>query len=454
MDVFKYTTQWTEQKHAVILKRHKARQEIDGNGNWTGHLGGLSVGNRAVEFIWLRFMGYSANTFTQIIPAKKFQDMLQDDQLLSAPLAVLYWTAQGRSVKDVFGPFYLKPDLDTAYIETGSGGTRAILATDFVDKVQDPLPLCPRSNLRRLCHVISDIAGFSALVGFEVEVIFMRPVTGDSTDREYEMINKDHSWGSMSADDREYLKMIECIVRELSAVGLFVDNVHAECAPGQWEFVLPPADPVQAVDDLVKARHSITCVAESFGLRATLSPRPHTGKSPTGSHVHMSLNPVTQATQPLSDAFFAGVIAHLPSIMAFCMPQVASYERVAAGCRACGVYATWGWYNKETPLRRMRDNRFEIRVMDGLANPYLALGVANGKDPAKLSADEREATGAHRILPASLEESLVALECDQELIDLLGEQLVRVYLMVKRREADDFKAMDPLEQKRWLISKF
>lgn len=287
------------------------------------------------------------------------------------------------------------------------------------------------------------------------------------------MINKDHSWGSMSADDREYLKMIECIVRELSAVGLFVDNVHAECAPGQWEFVLPPADPVQAVDDLAKARHTITCVAESFGLRATLSPRPHTGKSPTGSHVDMSLNPVTQATQPLSDAFFAGVIAHLPSILVFCMPQVASYERVAAGCCACGVYATWGWYNKEIPLRRMRDNRFEIRVMDGLANPYLALssilaagnlgiqtkaslgtGVANGMDPAKLSADERDATGAHKVLPASLEESLAALECDQELIDLLGEQLVRVYLMIKRREADDFKAMDPSEQKRWLISEF
>ncbi|KAK6816116.1 hypothetical protein RU639_009088 [Aspergillus parasiticus] len=112
----------------------------------------------------------------------------------------------------------------------------------------------------------------------------------------------------------------------------------------------------------------------------------------------MSLNPVTQATQPLSDAFFAGVIAHLPSIRAFCMPQVASYGRVAADCRACGVYATWGWYNKETPLQCMRDNRLEIRVMDGLANLYLALssilaagilgiqtkvplgtGVANGK---------------------------------------------------------------------------
>ncbi|KAF7622141.1 hypothetical protein AFLA_008688 [Aspergillus flavus NRRL3357] len=75
-------------------------------------------------------------------------------------------------------------------------------------------------------------------------------------------------------------------------------------------------------------------------------------------------------------------------------------------------------------------------------------------DPAKLSADERDATGAHKVLPASLEESLAALECDQELIDLLGEQLVRVYLMIKRREADDFKAMDPSEQKRWLISEF
>ncbi|KAB8213809.1 hypothetical protein BDV33DRAFT_209882 [Aspergillus novoparasiticus] len=88
----------------------------------------------------------------------------------------------------------------------------------------------------------------------------------------------------------------------------------------------------------------------------------------------MSLNPVTQATQLLSDAFFGWAITHLPSILAFCMPQVASYGRVAADCRACGVYATWGWYNKETSLQRMRDNRFEIRVMDGLANLYLALG--------------------------------------------------------------------------------
>jgi glutamine synthetase len=65
-------------------------------------------------------------------------------------------------------------------------------------------------------------------------------------------------------------------------------------------------------------------------------------------------------------------------------------------------------------------------------------------DPATLSEEERASLGI-RPLPASLDESLDALERDPVLTEALGEPLVRAHLAVGRAQAAMAKDLSPEE---------
>ncbi|KAK6543814.1 hypothetical protein TWF694_000544 [Orbilia ellipsospora] len=58
----------------------------------------------------------------------------------------------------------------------------------------------------------------------------------------------------MTTEDKTYLTMLQDIARSLVDTGIMLEQFHAETAPGQWEFVLPSEEPLQAVDRLVQAR--------------------------------------------------------------------------------------------------------------------------------------------------------------------------------------------------------
>ncbi|KAJ5110289.1 hypothetical protein N7532_002934 [Penicillium argentinense] len=265
---------------------------------------------------------------------------------------------------------------------------------------------------------------------------------------------------------------MENIARMLLDLGIALEHFHCESAPGQWEFVLPPATPVQAVDTLLKARDTILAVARSFGVLATLHPRVSKDHSGTGAHVHISINPIGNCSMARSETFFAGIIDHMPSILAFTLPQEVSYERVQAGLWSGGEYACWGWENKDTPMRRVAENHFEFKLMDGLANPYLALtallssgldGLSNNthltagncdKAPTDMTLEERVVVGVETLLPKTIEDSLAALGRNERLAGFIGETLVSQYAAVKRSEAQFLLKMPVEERRRWLISKY
>lgn len=204
----------------------------------------------------------------------------------------------------------------------------------------------------------------SALVGFEIEVLFLK-----MDGKTYTPINENQSWACISADDFVYIELIENIVRALGEVGIFLEHFHSESAPGQWEFVLPPKAPVEAADTLLKARDTIRNIARAYKVHPTLYPRLPQEHAGTGSHVHISINPKEHEESLNPEWFFAGVLNHIPPILAFTLPQDISYDRIQAGLWSGGEYACWGWENKEAALRRIKDNYFEIKLMDGLPIP-------------------------------------------------------------------------------------
>ena len=85
----------------------------------------------------------------------------------------------------------------------------------------------------------------------------------------------------------------------------------------------------------------------------------------------------------------------------------------------------------------------ENRIPGGASNPYLVMAatIAAGIDGLRNKIEpppaiEGIAYGLQNVtdLPSSLPEALDALEADQPMRDLLGEEFIKLYLAVKRHE--------------------
>lgn len=115
----------------------------------------------------------------------------------------------------------------------------------------------------------------------------------------------------------------------------------------------------------------------------------------------------------------------------------------------------WGRDNRECPIRLCGSSddhgsgwNFEVKALDGTANPYLALaailtaGVINIKRDipltvrdcqfvaAELDATTRSKMGITKTMPANIKEARDALNSDNDLIAALGSEFVHKYLMV------------------------
>lgn len=159
----------------------------------------------------------------------------------------------------------------------------------------------------------------------------------------------------------------------------------------------------------------------------------------------------------LENSFLAGVVDDITALSAITMPIPASYERVVDGALTGGTYVAWGTENRECPIRLSNatspsSRNFEMRFIDGTANPYLVvasfigLGYAGIKSkrelhlqnfssasgPALLSEEERQARGITQRMPLTWEESREHLTKSKALREVLGSEFVDKYLSVNK----------------------
>jgi glutamine synthetase len=186
----------------------------------------------------------------------------------------------------------------------------------------------------------------------------------------------------------------------------------------------------------------------------------------------MSISSPVGSDKEVYEPFYAGVLKHLRAIAAFTYSSMVSYERVLDGSWAGGTWVAWGTQNREVPLRKIEDSHWEIKCIDGLANPYLSLaaillagtkGVADreeliwgdcSKDPALLSSSEREELNMNTRLPRSIEEALDSLKEDAELTELLGPEVVQRYIDVKKAETSIIETMGYEERTQWIMERY
>jgi glutamine synthetase len=107
---------------------------------------------------------------------------------------------------------------------------------------------------------------------------------------------------------------------------------------------------------------------------------------------------------------------------------------------------SWGFENRTTllriPLDRGENTRVENRLGEAATNPYLAaagtiatglLGLGGDIDAERLVEADAYVRDLPR-LPATLDQSLSALESDTDLRAMLGEPFIRLYTAIKRNE--------------------
>ena len=152
---------------------------------------------------------------------------------------------------------------------------------------------------------------------------------------------------------------------------------------------------------------------------------------------------------PLERSFLQSLLDSLPSTTAFTLPSAESYDRVQDDIWSCGTYACWGDDNREVAVRLTGapgGHHFELRAIDGTANPHIALaavlglgliGIEKGLElkmegiegiAAHLSAEERAKRGILRRLPRTLREARYAAQQDPIITDVLGKDFVQKYL--------------------------
>lgn len=429
-----------------------------------------------IEFVWMQWLEYTATTRVRMFPIEEFARIARKERRLGISQAVCCMLQDDTVLLEgsTTGQFYMEPDLNSIYRNGGLAPTAAPSATVMTFwRSEDGTPIegCPRSTLQNIADKIQTEHKIELKFGFEIEVVFLTATQDQNTNEitEYSPATLNHSWSQMTLETRRFVPLLENVSQILSSMGIKLQQFHAESAPGQFEFVLPPAAPLAAVDTLLAARQVITAVAEQHGLRATLHPRPVANGAGSAAHVHISITPSTQ-----EDSFLAGIFEYFRSITAFTLSSEASYERVRPGIWAGSEWVTWGFQNREAPVRKIEPGHWEFKPLDGVANMYLAMAalLAGGYigleemlpltvkectvDAATLSHSERADLGITKQIPKTLEESLDDLELDESnsLSTLIGTELVKNYVTVKRAEIVRLREMPEEKRRMWLLERY
>ncbi|MBM7850906.1 glutamine synthetase [Methylopila capsulata] len=238
-------------------------------------------------------------------------------------------------------------------------------------------------------------------------------------------------------------------------------NDH-EDANGQFEMNWNYGPALQTADQHAFYKFMAKSIAEKHGLRATFMPKPFLNLTGSGCHAHVSLwdggknlfaDPAGElGVSQLGYHFIGGLMHNTDAICALTNPTVNSYKRINAPRTTSG--ATWApnsityTGNNRTHMIRIPDaGRFEFRLGDGAANPYLLQaailaagldGMENKRDPGK-RLDINMYTDGHTVtdckkLPLNLLDAIRTFESSPATKAMFGEEFVTAYAKLKNQE--------------------
>jgi len=244
-------------------------------------------------------------------------------------------------------------------------------------------------------------------------------------------------------------------------------NDH-EDANGQFEMNWEYDTCLRTADKHAFFKFMVKSIAEKHGLRATFMPKPFANLTGNGCHAHVSLWSTATGKNVFDDpagelglsqqaySFIGGLVHSAASLAAITNPTVNSYKRINAPRTMSG--ATWSpssityaGNNRTHMIRIPEAGRFEIRLADGAANPYLLQaailaagldGLRSKRDPGK-RLDINMYTEGHTVkdvkrLPLNLLDALRNFEKSEVLQAAFGEATVSSYAKLRHADWNDY----------------
>jgi glutamate---methylamine ligase len=318
----------------------------------------------------------------------------------------------------------------------------------------------PRNTLKRVLAAASS-SGYELKSGVECEFFLVTPGgdrIADENDRQQKPCY------DQAALMRRYDVITE-ICDNMLALGWSPYQNDHEDANGQFEMNWQYDNALVTADRHAFFKYMVKAIAEKHGLRATFMPKPFANLTGSGCHAHVSLwqgkknlfqDPKGElGLSKLGYSFIGGVIHNAEPLCALINPTVNSYKRINAPRTISGATwspntVTYAGNNRTHMIRIPESGRFELRLGDGAANPYLLQagilvagldGIDSKRDPGK-RLDINMYTEGHTVknakrLPLNLLDALRHLEKSSVLRKGLGEAFVSSYLKLKH---DDWNA--------------
>jgi glutamine synthetase type III len=325
-----------------------------------------------------------------------------------------------------------------------------------------PVSQAPRVVLKRVLAQ-AEALGYRVKTGVECEYFLLTA--------EGEQISDPRDRTAKPCYDQQALMRRFDVIAEICdgmlALGWGAYQNDHEDANGQFEMNWTYADALVTADRHAFFKYMVKAIAEKHGFRASFMPKPFPHLTGNGCHMHLSVwdqaghvnlfadDPGDLGLSRLGYQFIGGVLHAAEAIAALTNPTVNSYKRINAPVTNSG--ATWSpntvsytGNNRTHTIRIPEPGRFEFRLADGAANPYLlpaALiasgldGITQKRDPGPR--DDRNAytdppTSPVTRLPANLLDALRCLAANPVLAERLGPEFVQSYLKLKHQEWQDY----------------
>ena len=420
-----------------------------------------------IKYFLISFVDLLGQLRAKLVPASAISGMQKDGAGFAGFAA---WLDMTPAHPDMFGI----PDPDSLIQLPWKPEVGWLAADLWMDG--KPVEASPRVALKRQVEAAAK-EGYRVKTGVECEFLLVNAGgdgLSDALDRE------EKPCYDQSALMRRY-DVISEICDSMQSLGWNPYQNDHEDANGQFEMNWEYSDCVTTADRHAFFKFMVKSIAETHGYRATFMPKPFEHLTGNGCHAHVSVWNDTGKTNLFLDGndemglsklayqFLGGVLHNADSMAALFIPTVNSYKRIDAAVTASG--ATWSpnsitysGNNRTHMVRIPEPGRFEIRLTDGAANPYLMQaaviaagldGIANQRDPGeRLDLNmytEQHKLGKVRKLPANLLDAIRLLDASNVARNAFGDEFVDSYVKLKHEEWRRFtRAITPWEREHTL----
>ena len=368
----------------------------------------------------------------------------------------------------------LRPDPATCRLVPWYSEPTAQIIHDAFDHDGSIVPFSPRAVLKRVLALFES-AGLRPIVAPELE-FFLVQQSADANSplatpsgRSGRAEKARQAYGIDAVN--EFDPLFEDIYDHCEVQKIDIDTLSHEAGAAQMEINFNHGEALELADQTFLFKRTVRQTSLDHNVHATFMAKPMQEQPGSAMHLHVSVvdiesghNLFVNEDSSESDQFYhalAGMQRYLVAAMPLMAPYVNSYRR-QSNSEDSPTNLAWGMDNRtvglRVPMGDAANRRIENRIPGADANPYLAmaatlaalwLGLQEQRRPTR----QRKDSGDLATLPRNLDIALDELERAKPLHEALGDDFVKLFIEVKRGEAEAFlEVISPWEREYLLLN--